>query len=238
LDATLAGNVVFLTGATRGIGRATAVRLAGLGARLALAGRSAGALDDAASECRARGAPRVFTRSFDLASEAAILDFYAAASRDLGAPGVLINNAGLNPGKRALVDVTTEELDLAIAVNLRAPFILAREAARDMRERGGGHIVNVLSTVCHFANETMGAYTAAKAGLDALTAVLRKELRPFGIKVSSVYPGGTNTTFRAQVRADYMRPESVAEAIVAVLTLPSDVAVHELTFRPMVETNF
>ncbi|MBN1441840.1 MAG: SDR family oxidoreductase, partial [Planctomycetes bacterium] len=155
-----------------------------------------------------------------------------------GAVDILINNAGYNERKAPLTEVTTEEFDAVLAVNLRAPFLLMREAGRDMKERGGGRIVNVLSTVCHFANESMGVYTAAKSGLKALTEVFRKEVRPFGVRVSSVYPGGTDTSFRAGARPDYLRPESVAEAIFALLTLPEDLVVHDLTFRPMVETNF
>jgi NAD(P)-dependent dehydrogenase (short-subunit alcohol dehydrogenase family) len=98
--------------------------------------------------------------------------------------------------------------------------------------------VNVLSTVCHFANETMGAYTTAKRGLDGLTAVLLKEARPHGIRVSAVYPGGTDTDFRPKRRPDYLRPESVAEAVYFTLATPEDLVVHGITFRPMVETNF
>jgi NADP-dependent 3-hydroxy acid dehydrogenase YdfG len=112
-----------------------------------------------------------------------------------------------------------------------------RQAFADLVQRRG-HVVNILSTVCHAAMENLGAYTAAKAGLAALTDVLRKEARPHGVRVSSIYPGGTDTTFRKQSRPDYLRPESVAEAVHAVLTLPEELVVHHLTFRPMVETNF
>jgi len=84
----------------------------------------------------------------------------------------------------------------------------------------------------------MGVYTAAKRGFEGWSRVLLKELRPHGIRVSAVYPGGTDTTFRAKNRPDCLRPESVAEAICAVLTLPEDLIVHDITFRPMVETNF
>jgi NAD(P)-dependent dehydrogenase (short-subunit alcohol dehydrogenase family) len=113
-----------------------------------------------------------------------------------------------------------------------------REAFPDMRAAGGGRIVNILSTVCHFDNETMGAYTAAKKGLQGLTDVFRKEARPHNVHVISIYPGGTDTAFRPAPRPDYMRPESVAEAVVAALRLPDDCCVHHLTFRPPVETNY
>ncbi|HNR99771.1 MAG TPA: SDR family oxidoreductase [Planctomycetota bacterium] len=235
---SLRDTIVFLTGATRGIGRAIALRLARDGARLALCGRDAAALRAAADALRAAGAPEPFARPFDLADAAAIEAFYGAARERLGPPAVLINNAGYNERKAPLWEVELGEFDRMLAVNLRAPFLLMRAAFPDMRARGGGCIVNILSTVCHFDNETMSVYTAAKKGLMGLTDVFRKEARPFNIRVASIYPGGTDTAFRPAPRPDYLKPESVAEAVCAVLALPAEVAVHHLTLRPMVETNF
>ena len=102
----------------------------------------------------------------------------------------------------------------------------------------GGHIVNVISSVVHLGIETMGAYSTMKMGLLGLTRVLIKEARPYGVKVTAVHPGGTDTNFREKERPDYMKPESVAHMIGDVLFAPDDVVVHELTFRPLVETNF
>jgi NAD(P)-dependent dehydrogenase (short-subunit alcohol dehydrogenase family) len=86
--------------------------------------------------------------------------------------------------------------------------------------------------------ETMGVYSTMKQGLDALTWILMKEARPANVKVTAIYPGGTDTEFRAAKRPDYMRPESVASVIAAAVFAPDDVVMHELTFRPIVETNF
>ncbi|MBN1417553.1 MAG: SDR family oxidoreductase [Planctomycetes bacterium] len=234
----LRGKTIYLTGASRGIGRAIALRLAPGGVRLALCGRDQRALDAVAAEIERLGSPPPFLRRFDLADEAAALGFYRDAKAALGPPDILINNAGYNARKAPIAEVTGEEFDAMIAVNLKAPFLLCREAVRDMTARGSGHIVNILSTVCLFSNETMGAYTAVKKGLEGLTGVLLKEARPRGVRVSAVYPGGTDTAFRANPRPDYMKPESVADAVHAVLTLPEDLVVHGIVFRPMVETNF
>jgi NAD(P)-dependent dehydrogenase (short-subunit alcohol dehydrogenase family) len=235
---TLRGKTILLTGATRGIGRATALRLAREGARLALSGRDGEALEAVARETRALSGEDVFFHAADLSHDEGPVALYARTREALGPPDVLVNNAGYNSRKAPLWEVGAEEFDAMIAVNLRAPFLLVREALLDMVERKSGHIVNVLSTVCHYANETMGAYTAAKRGLDGLTAVLLKEARPHGIRVTALYPGGTDTDFRPKRRPDYMKPESVAEAIYAVLALPADLVVHGFTFRPMVESNF
>jgi NAD(P)-dependent dehydrogenase (short-subunit alcohol dehydrogenase family) len=234
----LGGKVVYLTGATHGIGRAVAIRFAAEGAVMAFCGRDAAALGEVAAAVRSAGAPEPFAAAFDLVDAAAIERFYRDARARLGPPDILINNAGFNARKAPLGDVTTEEFDAMFAVNLRAPFVLMREAFADMKAAGKGHVINILSTVCHFDNETMSVYTAAKKGLEGLTDVFRKEARPHGIAVTSIYPGGTDTNFRPKPRPDYLRPESVAEMILAVAAAPEDLVVHQLTFRPMVETNF
>ena len=230
----LEGRTVVLTGASRGIGRSLAGCLAAEGARLGICGRDKAALSELEGEL---GRP-VVTAAFDLCFEAPALDFLAKVRAELGGIDVLINNAGFNPRKAPLVEVATEEFDSILAVNLRAPFLLMRECARDMKEKGGGHVINILSTVCPSDMETMGAYTAAKEGLRALTNVFRKEVLEDGIRVTAVYPGGTDTDFRPNSRPDYMKPSSVAAAVLTALTLPEDLVVHELTFRPMVENNF
>lgn len=235
---TLENRVIYLTGATRGIGRAIALRCARDKARLALCGRDRAALEATSAAVRQAGAPAPFTCAFDLADVAAVDEFYRGARERTGPPEVLINNAGYNVRKARLWEYTPEEFDRMLAVNLRAPFQLMRAAFPDLQARGGGHVVNILSTVCHFDNEAMSLYTAAKKGLAGLTDVFRKEARQYNIRVSSIYPGGADTEFRAARRPDYLRPESVAEAVYAVLTLPAELVVHHMTFRPMVETNF
>lgn len=230
--------LVLLTGATSGIGRHLALSLAREGARLALCGRSAEKMARLLDELDTSSGSTFFGRTFCLSSEAEITRFVADTESELGAIEILLNCAGVNSARGEVAEMNTSDLDWMLTINLRAPMIFMRECFKRMRERRRGHIVNVLSTVCLFSNEGIGAYTASKAGLDALTKVFRKEARSAGVKVTSIYPGGVNTAFRAQPREDYLSPESVAEAIVAVLKLNDDTAVHEFIFRPMVESNF
>lgn len=229
---------VLVTGATRGIGRSLALRLAREKAALSVCGRDADALSRVETEATERGAAAVFARPFDLADSSTIEAFHREACERLGDLDVLVNNAGFNSRKAPVHEVDLDEFDSIVAVNLRAPFAFVRAALPAMIARGSGHIVNVLSTVCHHSMETMGAYTAAKKGLEGLHGVLLKEARPHGVRVTAVYPGGTDTDFRPNQRPDYMHPDSVAEALCRVLTMPKDLVVHDLTFRPMVEANF
>lgn len=232
------GTSIFITGGSRGIGRAIAERVSQDGAKIALCGRDSRALSEVKAASRSAGAEDIYVGRFDLGEDGAALRFYTEAKDTIGPPDILINNAGYNSRKAHLWEYEVDEFDGMIAVNLRAPFILMREAFKDMKKRGGGHIVNILSTACHSDIELLSVYTATKKGLQGLTDVFRKEARPHNIRVTSIYPGGTDTNFRAQPRPDYLRPESVAEAVYAAMTFPEDLIVHHMTFRPMVETNF
>lgn len=104
-----------------------------------------------------------------------------------------------------------------------------------MKPNKSGQIINVVSTAAKRANETMSIYSAMKQGLAGFSAILMKEAQPHGIKVTSLFPGGTDTNFREAERPEYMHPASVAKAVIQVLELPADVVMHEMTFRPMVE---
>ncbi|HWQ07926.1 MAG TPA: SDR family oxidoreductase [Holophaga sp.] len=228
----MAPRTALVTGASRGIGRAIVQELTRRDVRVLATGRNPDRLE----------ALRVETgcavRPCDLARPEEVLALYRDAREILGsAPDILVNNAGFYR-KAPLAEASLEDFEAQYAVLLRAPFLLCREAGRDMRDRGRGHIVNVLTTCALFANENMGIYTAMKTGLQGLTKVLVKELRPAGVKVTAVYPGGVDTDIRPASRPDYMSPATAGKLIADVLFAPDDAVIHELVFRPMAETNF
>ena len=111
---------------------------------------------------------------------------------------MLVNNAGFNRAKTPLAKVTPEELDASFAVNVRAPILLAREALKDMAPRKSGHIINVISSVAHTSIENYSVYSTMKYALHGFTGCLIKEARQVGVKVTGVYPGGVDTTFRPE----------------------------------------
>jgi short-subunit dehydrogenase len=221
-----------ITGATRGIGREIARQLKAAGFVVFVTGRDAAALETLQRELACPGL------AADLAHAAAPASLFAAAREALGRVDVLVNNAGFNRAKAPLPQVTARDLDESYAVNVRAPILLAREALADMATRRSGHIVNVISSVARTSMENYAVYATMKYALHGFNACLIKEARLVGVKVTGVYPGGVDTTFRPNARPDYLRPESAARMIVQCLTAPDDVVVHELVFRPLVETNF
>jgi len=223
---------VLVTGATRGIGREVTKQLCAQGFTVFATGRCPTLLNDLKKETGCLGAV------CDLADPDAVVALYAQAQKALGQIDVLINNAGFNPGKEPVTAVDVARLDASYALNFRAPFLLCREALKEMSGRKSGHILNVVSTIARTSAPNYSSYCSMKYALHGFTLCLIKEARPHGVKVTGVYPGGTDTDFRAEDRPDYMKPESAAQMIVQCINAPDDVVVHELVYRPMIESNF
>lgn len=221
-----------VTGATRGIGREIVKQLCSQGFTVFATGRDPQLLNELKKETGCLGEP------FNLAEPDAPVALYAAASAVLGGVDVLINNAGFNPGKEPIIDVPAERLDASYAVNFRAPYLLCREALREMGSRKSGHILNVVSTIARTSAPNYSTYCSLKYALHGFTLCLIKEARLVNVKVTGVYPGGTDTDFRPEERPDYLKPESAAKMIIDCINAPDDVVVHELVYRPMVESNF
>ena len=232
----LQGKVILITGATAGIGRAIAMQAVAKGARLALCGRS----DIKMQKLRADLSKyqHVYTAFFDITNESLTMAFIADAINHFGKIDILINNAGANTAKNNIVDIQTADYEYMIKLNQVAPFVVMREVFKDMQQRKAGHIVNILSSVCKFSNPSMGAYTGSKDGFEGMTKVFRKEAAEDNVVVTAVYPGGVDTDFRAMERSDYLSAYTVAQAIISMLELPAEAAVHELLLRPHVERNY
>jgi NAD(P)-dependent dehydrogenase (short-subunit alcohol dehydrogenase family) len=226
------GKFVFITGATRGIGRELTKQLTQLGFVIFGTGRDEPLLEALKAETGCLGAVA------DLSDPEQVVSIYEQAKEALGQVDILINNAGLNNRKAPVIEIELDDWELQYAVNLRAPFLLSREALKDMGERRAGHIVNVVSTIAKTAQPNYSIYSTMKYGLMGFTKCLIKEAREVNVKVTAVYPGGTDTDFRPEDRPEYLSAESAAKMIVHCITAPEDVVIHDLTYRPMVESNF
>ena len=232
--------VAIVTGAGRGIGRATALALADEGAAVALVARSSGELAEVARDVRGRRAGGTERAALavpcDVTDEEQVEGMVARVLEEFGRVDLLVNNAGFN--QVGLV----EETPLArwqdiLAVNTTGTFLCSRAVLPTMRRQGGGKIVNVVSGAGKRGSATRGAYSAAKFGVIGFSQALQLEVKGQGITVSCVSPGSVATKLRAQNApgedpATLLQCEDIAEAIVFVATRPEHVIIPEFEVRP------
>jgi len=201
-----------VTGASRGIGRATALGLLARGVDVALVGRSAAALAEVAAA--GGGGGRAYPFACDLADTAALVATVAAIRERAGEPDVLINNAGV-AASCPVTDLTPEHLDLHLAVNLRAPMLLTAAFLGAMRRRGRGRIVHVASIAATLGTPRRAAYNASKWGLIGFMRSLAAELTDTGVVTLAVLPGSVDTDMlRDSGFAPRMSAEEVARTLV------------------------
>jgi short-subunit dehydrogenase len=209
----LAGRTVLLTGATGGLGHAIARRLHAEGARLVLTGRRAEVLEPLAAETGARSV------AVDLTDAAAVEQLAV----DHGDVDVLVANAGLSASGHVL-SFSVEQMDRALAVNLRAPMVLARVIGERMAERGSGHIVFMSSLNGKAGTLRAAVYGATKFGLRGFAQGMRQDLHGRGVGVSAVFPGFVRDAgmfaeagTKLPPGAGTVTPDDVADAVVRAI---------------------
>jgi 3-oxoacyl-[acyl-carrier protein] reductase len=203
-----------VTGASRGVGRATALGLASRGLRLALVGRASSELDSARTECLAAGAPSAQTIEADLT----LLERAAAAGKailaELGVPELVIHNAGV-ARRAALEDLSLELWREQIDLNLGAPYALTRALLPEMRQRGSGRFVFVGSISSTLGTPRQSAYCASKWGLVGFMKSLAEELHDSGLATCAVLPGSIDTRMlEGSGFAPRMSAEEVAKLLI------------------------
>jgi NAD(P)-dependent dehydrogenase (short-subunit alcohol dehydrogenase family) len=205
---SLAGRLAVVTGGSSGIGKGMARALAGAGAQVIVLARQPGPLDQAVAEVRAAGA-QADRISVDLADPQATNQAATEIIEAFGAPGILVNAAGINL-RPPLSQVSTQDWDQTMAVNLAAPFRLAQRFGPLMAERGWGRIINVLSQQSYRAFGNSGAYGASKGGLLSLTRSQAEEWSSRGVCCNAVVPGFVPSAMTAEVASDPVRSAALA----------------------------
>jgi len=237
----LKGQLAVVTGASSGLGEATAVRLAELGARVALLARSRAGLDRVAA--RISGAALALPA--DLADPDAVMAAIGRLVASAGPPRVLVNAAATDaPGPAE--DMPVADWQRGVAGNLTAPFLLSRAVFPHMRAAGGGTIVNVSSVASRRGWANASAYCATKFGLAGLTQALAAEGAPHAIRVVCLYPGAMATHWGSWNPADRglpsqaapedsLPPEDVAGYIGWLVCAPAHLIVTEAVVAPIRE---
>ena len=232
----LTGQVALVTGAGSGLGAAIARLLAAHGAQVVLADVNKEAAGEVAKS--AGGRPLYMDLTDPGSIEGGVADVLGTEGRI----HILVNAAGLD-FIRSASELTLEEWDNVVNVNLRAPWLLAKHVMGHMTERGSGQILNVASTAAKKGWENAAAYASSKHGLLGLTQVLHAEGRRHGVRAMAVVPGGMRTNFFAALDPppppeNLQPPETVAGSILFMLSQPPDSVIHELIVTPMSETSF
>ena len=243
----LRGRAALVTGASSGLGRATAIALAGAGADVALAARSQEELEDAREEASMTGGGRTLAVPLDLARENDAIRAVGQTVEAFGRIDVLVNAAGTDaPGPVEELDV--EGWNRTLSVNLRAPFLLSKAAFPHMREAGGGTIVNISSVAGKKGWANASAYCASKFGLTGFTEALADEGKEHGIRAIVLYPGAMDTNwgaFSPEERQEggsneasptrVLPPERLANLIAWLVGSPSDFVLTEGLVLPIEE---
>ena len=237
----LEGKVVVVTGASAGIGRASALALAGEGAALVLTARREARLEELARAARGAGA-RAVSVVGDAREEATAQRAVAAALESFGRLDVLVNNAGAGIYKD-LVDTSAAEYDELFDTNVRSTFLFTRHAVPVMLRQRSGTVLMISSMAGLYGFPGEAVYCATKFAQVGFAQALDKELRPHGIKVGVVCPGGVKTEFalgrgrtEGGVAASTMlEPEDVAAAVLLACTQPPGSRIIEIQMRTMSE---
>jgi NADP-dependent 3-hydroxy acid dehydrogenase YdfG len=242
-EGELSGQVVAVTGASSGIGEATALACARAGAAVALAARRTDRIEALARRIVADGG-RAIAVETDVGEESEAQAFVQRACSELGRLDVLVNNAGvmlLGPIENA----PTEEWRRMIHANVYGVLYCTHAALPLMREQGSGHIVNVSSVAGRFARAGSGVYNLTKFGVGAFSESLRQEIAPEGLRVTLIEPGAVATELVEQNRPEIrqviagvladvepLRSEDIANAILYAIGQPPNVAINEVLVRP------
>jgi NADP-dependent 3-hydroxy acid dehydrogenase YdfG len=250
MNMSLKGKIVFITGASSGIGAATALAFAAEGARLLLAARRAGKLAEVASSALKCGAAAVHSVSLDVRDHRAVQQAIDSLPAEWAEIDILVNNAGLSRGLDKLYTGNVQDWEEMIDTNVKGLLYVSRAVVPGMVVRGRGHVVNLGSTAGELTYPNGAVYCATKAAERAINDGLRQDVLGTPIRVTTVDPGMVETDFSlVRFHGDEQRaakvykgvqpltPEDVADAIVWATGRPAHVNIARVLLTPVQQAN-
>lgn len=246
----LSGKTVLITGASSGIGRATALAFAREGARVAVCARREDRLKELEAELGNAGAPAVLTFALDVTRRASVDQTFASLSAEWSAIDVLVNNAGLSRGLAKVFEDDPENWEEMIDTNIKGLLYVTRAVVPGMVERGRGHVINMGSTAGYITYANGAVYCATKAAEKSISEGLKIDLMGTAVRVTSVDPGMVETEFsEVRFRGDTERaakvyqnitplqPEDIADTIVWAASRPAHANIHTVVMTTIDQAN-
>jgi 3-hydroxy acid dehydrogenase/malonic semialdehyde reductase len=244
------GKIVFVTGASSGIGAATAMEFARLGAKLVLCARRLERLQAMEVELRDAGAEDLVLLEIDVRDRVTVKRVLEELPEAWGTIDVLVNNAGLSRGLTKLYDDDIENWEEMIDTNVKGLLYVTRAVVPGMVKRNHGHVINLGSIAGHMAYANGGVYCATKAAERFISDGLRIDVNGTAVRVTSIDPGMVETDFskvrfrgdeeragKTYQNVDPLQPEDIADAIVWAATRPAHVSIQSVVLTPTAQAN-
>lgn len=230
--------IAIVTGASRGIGKEIALKLAKEGAKLTLVGSSQDVLQSA-KELNDQGFPDVIAVQADVANEEDMNRVVESTLEKFGQIDILVNNAGIGFFKLT-EEVSVEEWRKVFEVNVQGVFLGAKVVIPHMKERKTGTIITISSDVGRYTIPNGAAYTATKYAVQGFSGSLAQEVRDFGIRVGTINPGMVDTYFANSTQGlpekeEWLKVEDIANAVVFMASAPKHMIVDEIVLHPLVQ---
>jgi NAD(P)-dependent dehydrogenase (short-subunit alcohol dehydrogenase family) len=233
MQPSLENQVALVTGGSRGIGRAIAQALLQNGARVAICGRSQGALDNALKDLRANSGDAVYGQLADVGNAEQVASLFRSVDERFGSLDILVNNAGVGLFG-ATADLTLDQWRQVIDTNVNGAFYCSREALARFRDAGGGYIINISSLAGKNPFTGGAAYNASKFALNGFSEAAMLDHRYEDVRVSYIMPGSVDTEFSpgAPHAGWKIQPEDIADIVLMLLRMPARTLVSRVEVRP------
>lgn len=234
----LRDQIAIVTGASRGIGKEIALKLAEQGMKLAIIGSSA-QISETADELKRKGFAHILPIQADVSKEEDLQQVVKKTIEEYGHVDMLVNNAGIGFFKLT-EEVTLEEWKKVFEVNVQGVFLATKAVLPHMKERRSGTIITIASDVARYSIPNGSAYTATKYAVQGFSGSVAQEVREYGIRVGTINPGMVDTYFAESKQGlpekqDWLKVQDIANAVVYMASAPKYMLIDEIVLHPLVQ---